>query len=501
MSQQVVKMIPGKKHAPEDLGRVLIVGMGKSGVSSLAYCQKLLGSRVSTLAVVAGEGHADAYEAIPNSSEDLRNNDLFKAFISEDDIRGEYDICIISPGIPEHSALYDKAVSLSKEVVSEVEFAWRESAATSSWVGITGTNGKTTTTALVAHILQAAGKAATAVGNIGDTCLDAVAKGQTDIYVAELSSYQLASTKFFAANVAVLLNITPDHLAWHGSFAAYEDAKLKLFANHTPEKESIAIVDATDERTRAFLKKVRHDGGQAGSAWVSVPLGTAAGLEGDMRLACGSRNAAFIHEGMLRLAFGEEEQDIIRVDELQIQGRHNVANALAAASVAQFFHVPKQTISAALRDFAALEHRIEPCGVIDGVCFYNDSKATNIDAVLTALAAFTEKQVLLLVGGQDKGSSVDPLTQACLDDGVKVVCFGEAGLRFYQYLSGQGVEAWQTADMKEAFECACKQAQPEDVVLLSPACASFDEFDSFEHRGIVFKELVSKCRQTQAPKA
>lgn len=501
MLSKHLKMIPGKKHAPENLGRVLIVGMGKSGASALRYCLELLGSRITDLAVVVGEGHTDAYEALPVSSELLRNNERFTAFISQDDVRGKYDLCIISPGIPEHSALYRKVLSLSSEVVSEVEFAWRESAVDSCWVGITGTNGKTTTTALVAHILQAAGKAATAVGNIGDTCLDAVHKGQTDIYVAELSSYQLASIKLFAADVAVLLNITPDHLSWHGNLEAYEAAKLKLFMNQPLGEKNVAVIDATDDVSRAFLKRARQQWAQSSKGRSYIPIGTAAGLEGDMRLACGSKNAAFIRDKSLCLAFQEEEQEILNMNDLQMQGRHNVANALAASAVARALAVPVQTIAAALKDFAALEHRIEPCGVVDGIHFYNDSKATNIDAALTALAAFTEKQVILLVGGQDKGSSVDPLVQACLADKVRVVCFGEAGPRFYEALAAQKISVQQAPHMNQAFECAYKQAQPEDVVLLSPACASFDEFSSFEHRGNAFKELVAELMQTTTSKA
>ena len=166
-------------------------------------------------------------------------------------VGGPFDLCVASPGIPASSTLYADAAAVSAEVVSEVELAWRESAADSRWAAVTGTNGKTTVTSLVAHLLRAAGEDAGAVGNIGETCLGAVAAGGTRTYVAEVSSYQLASTSRFAPDAAVLLNVTPDHLAWHGGFEAYRDAKLKVLANLPRVPGSVAVLDATDDVTRA----------------------------------------------------------------------------------------------------------------------------------------------------------------------------------------------------------------------------------------------------------
>ena len=170
---------------------------------------------------------------------------------------GSFDLCIASPGISQFSAFYEAAAAVSAEVISEVEFAWRESAADSRWVAVTGTNGKTTACALAAHVLAGAGLAAAAVGNIGDPCIEAVAAGRTDVYVAEVSSYQLASTARFAPNVAVLLNITPDHLHWHRSFEAYRDAKLKLLANLPGVPGAVAVLDATNDVVRAEVRRLR----------------------------------------------------------------------------------------------------------------------------------------------------------------------------------------------------------------------------------------------------
>ena len=213
-------LLADRKQAPVDLGRVLILGLGKSGKAVTSYCLNLLGTRVQALAIAAGtySREADAWAA------EARRQGATVLFDHEV-IEGAYDLCIASPGISQFSDFYRSAEAACAEVISEVEFAWRESAKASRWVAVTGTNGKTTTTALTAHLLKEAGFAAAAVGNIGETCIDAVAAGATDIYVAETSSYQLASTKDFAPDVAIMLNITPDHLAWHRSHENYAEAK------------------------------------------------------------------------------------------------------------------------------------------------------------------------------------------------------------------------------------------------------------------------------------
>ena len=236
-----VEMIAGKKHAPKFLGRVLILGPGKSGTAAAEYCLDVLGSRVEVLAVAAGAPG----EAALAWAEGARERGAVVLFDHET-IEGAYDLCIASPGISENSPFYRSAAAASAEVISEVEFAWRESDASSKWVAITGTNGKTTTTALTCHLLREAGANAAAVGNIGETCIDAVAAGNTDVYVAETSSYQLASTRLFAPDVAVVLNITPDHLSWHGSLEAYAAAKWKVLAN-LGASGGVAVLDACDD--------------------------------------------------------------------------------------------------------------------------------------------------------------------------------------------------------------------------------------------------------------
>lgn len=483
-----------KKHAPNHLGRVLILGLGKSGKAAVVYLLRELGSRVESITIAAGDRTPSA-EACAVEYESQGARVLFDHRSIED----HYDLCIASPGISQFSAFYESAAQASDEIISEVEFAWRESAADSRWVAVTGTNGKTTTTAFIAHILQYAGENAVAVGNIGDTCLEAVMRGNADIYVAETSSYQLASTCDFAPQVAVLLNITPDHLKWHQSFENYHAAKLKVFSNLD---EATAILDATDPIVREVVKsfKVRtpQDRGFA-----YIPLGAAEGLAVNMREVCGSENAAYVHDDVLTVEFEGELNALVCADELQLKGTHNVSNALAAASAALVLGLKAEVIAEALRSFAPLEHRIEPCGMVGGVALFNDSKATNVDATLHALDAFGTTKPIVLLGGDDKGTDLAELVKAAKLHCKAVVCFGAAGPRFLDAFtpsssaqsenpSQELLPVYSARNLETALDEALRHAEPGDVIVLSPACASFDEFTSFEERGRTFKELVSK---------
>ena len=479
-----VEMIAGKKHAPKNLGRVLILGLGKSGTAAAEYCLDALGSRVETLAVAAGAPG----EAALAWAEGARERGAVVLFDHET-IEGAYDLCIASPGISENSPVYRSAAAASAEVISEVEFAWRESDASSKWVAITGTNGKTTTTALTCHLLREAGMNAAAVGNIGETCIDAVAAGNTDVYVAETSSYQLASTRLFAPDVAVVLNITPDHLSWHGSLEAYAAAKWKVLAN-LGVSGGVAVLDACDDAVRAKIRELRARGGVP---FRYIPIGGASGLGADMRATCGTGAAAFRGDGgQLVVAWDGRVSDLVFVDDLQIKGGHNQQNALAAAACALVLGATDTAVGEGLLTFRPLEHRIEPAGLVDGVACYNDSKATNVDATLVALTAFLPTRPIVLLGGRDKGTDLAPLVAACEENARAVVCFGEARERFLAAFAGSAVSPVLSAGtMEEALDAALSIAEDGDVVVLSPACASFDEFSCFEERGDVFKRLVA----------
>ena len=513
-----------------DIGRVLVLGLGKSGKSLARYCAGLIGSRVSSLFIAAGARTDDSVAFV----ESLDCEGVAYAF-GDDALErfaggGQtFDICIASPGIPYWHDLYVTGSAISGELISEVEFAWRESSPDSTWIAITGTNGKTTTTSCCAHVLQECGFAAAAVGNIGDVCLDAVQAGQTQVYVTEVSSYQTYSTRYFAPDLAVMLNITPDHIHWHKTFEAYRDAKFNLldnmskaalaqkvdgsegrlplgwcprFADDSASKRiltrPIAVMDATNDVVRTKVRQLKAlDFEERGFDY--VPMGTAEGIHGDMRARCGADNAAFIDlQRVMHVAFEGVEHVLLNVDELKIKGAHNASNALAAAAVAVVLGADDEAISAALRSFAPLEHRIEPCGCVGGIECFNESKATNVDATLKALEAFPGRRVIALLGGDDKGTELKDLVKSSFAHASAVVCFGTAGPRFEQAfheaaaLAPEGYVVLHRKHLADALDAALSLAEAGDVVLLSPACASFDEFSSFEERGRVFKQLVAQ---------
>ena len=425
-----VEYLADRKRARTRLGRVLVLGLGVSGKAAAEYCLGLLGDRVDALAVAAGAPNDDSLAW----AEAARAAGAVVLFDHED-IEGAYDLCIASPGISQFSPFYASAEAASAEVISEVEFAWRESAAASRWVAVTGTNGKTTTTALATHLLRVAGLDAVAVGNIGDPCIKAVAAARAEVYVAEVSSYQLASTRDFAPDVAVVLNITPDHLAWHRSHEHYAQAKWKVLANMGAVPGATAVLVACDEAVRARIREVRAAGG---FPFAYVPVGAAAGVGGDMRAACGAANAAFRGAGgRLTVALDGTVSELVSVDDLQITGEHNQANALVA------------------------------------------------------LRAFLPARPIVLLGGRDKGTDLAPLVAACEEHAKAVVCFGEARERFAAAFADAALPVFGAPALEAALAAALAAAEPGDVVVLSPACASFDEFSCFEERGDVFKALVA----------
>ena len=448
------------------MSNVLVLGLGKAGLAAARHAL----AAGDSLTVYAGPSS----EASLQAARPLQDAGARVVFDTEE-VQGSYELCIASPGISQNSAFYKSAQAASAELVGECEYAYRLSP--HDWLAVTGTNGKTTTTALLAHLLNAAGKLAYPCGNIGDTCTESVEhRREGEALVAEMSSYGLASTSRFAPQVAALLNITPDHLSWHGSLEAYAAAKLKIFDNMGPG--CTAVVCAEVPGSGKLVASLRQRGITA------VCVGVQA--EAD----CAFERA----DGMLCVSLGGQLSELCRASELQIKGPHNVMNALAAASCALAYGCSAQGVAQGLRSFAALEHRIEPCGSVGGVSYYNDSKATNVDAVLVALKAFPGQPVVLLLGGRDKGTDLAPLVEACKGPVRMAVVYGEAAERFYAAFEGSGIELAREPGMREAFARASQEAQPGEVVLLSPACASFDEFRSFNHRGEVFKGLVAALK-------
>ena len=392
-----------------------------------------------------------------------------------------FDKVIVSPGIPPASGFFQAGEAASREghVIGEVEYAWRVSP--ERWLTITGTNGKTTTTALTEHLMRASGLPARAVGNIGTPAVACVGdRAAGEWFVAELSSFQLATTYDFRPRAAALLNVTPDHLAWHGTMEAYAEAKERMFQNMGGD--DLAVVSIDDPWCKEVTGRLESRGVRCAQLSVMVePAG---------------RDAAYLRAGgMLTVRLDGTDIELVHADDLLIKGEHNVQNALAASTLALAAGADADAVREGLVTFSALEHRIEPCGELGGVRFVNDSKATNTDSVEKALTAFEPGTVILLAGGHDKGSSLDSLSAAVCASVRVAVCFGAAGQRFYDAFSSQagetGLKVILCERMADALAAGYAAARPGDVVLLSPACASFDEFSGFEERGRVFKGMVA----------
>jgi UDP-N-acetylmuramoylalanine--D-glutamate ligase len=412
-------------------------------------------------------------------------------FADLDEIAGFFDLAVVSPGIPPHSALVIQARAHARELIGEPELAFRLSP--EHWCVVTGTNGKTTTTALVAHVLNACGIRARVAGNIGTTCMEAIQEREPGEYlVTELSSYQLAYANTIRPEAAILLNITPDHLVWHGSFEAYREAKLSLFARM--EAGAPAVIDATLADTRAVVR-ARRD-----AARRTIPIGTTDGIGGDMTARCGAPEAAFVDPDtlMLTCVIDGRRTAVLEASRLRIRGEHNQENALAAASVALALGADPGEVATGLASFEPLEHRIEPCGVIGNVAFFNDSKATNPEATIKALIAVDGTPLVTLLGGCDKNTPLDDLVEVAEATCRMVICYGAAGPRFAEAFAaskhGSTLVCLLKPDLRSAFDAAVAGAQPGDAVLLSPACSSFDEFLSYGQRGAVFKALAAALR-------
>ena len=457
----------------DNLGDVLVLGLGKTGEAVADYLleQRECG-RVASVTVYGG------LKSEPNEATRALASAGAKVVFGTEDVQGHYDLAVSSPGISEFCDFYASAKAAADEIVGEPELAWRMSP--ERWVGITGTNGKTTTTTLARDLLRAGGLAAEAVGNIGTMAIGEVARrAPGEWLVAELSSFQLATSKRLHPHVGVLLNVTPDHLYWHNTMENYAAAKEKLFANL--DAGDLAVISDGDQWCRDVARRCAERGLR-----VCRLLG-AGELPRDDE-AC----AAWLDEdGTLVVRIDGADTRLVNKDELSIFGEHNIENALAASACALACDVAAADVRAGLIDFRPLEHRIEPCGESRGVRFVNDSKATNTDAVCKALTAFEPGRVIILLGGHDKGTDLSEMAEQVSACARVAVCFGEAGERIASCVEAAGGAVERAEHLEQALDCAIALAHEGDVVLLSPACSSFDEFGGFEERGRAFKALVA----------
>lgn len=445
--------------------KVLVSGVAKSGISAACLLKKL--------GAVVTVQDAKTEDKLQEQANELKSKGInLYLGANPDDIVENFDLLVMSPGVPTDLPFVNKAREKNIPVIGEIELAY--GFCKSPIVGITGTNGKTTTTTLVGDICKAHFKNTFVVGNIGnpfaDITLDTTADGAV---VAELSSFQLETIVDFSPKVSAVLNITPDHLNRHHTMENYVAAKERVFENQS--SEDYCILNYNDECTRSMAKRTK-----ANVVYFALNRELNEGIYSDSK-------SIYIR------AFDYDEK-VLDINELNILGGHNVENAMAAIGCALAMGVPIETIRKVLREFKAVEHRIEYVTTVNGVDFYNDSKGTNPDASIKAVEAMT-KPICLIAGGYNKGSSFDEWIKTFKGKVKFVAVIGEVTDIITKTLDKEGFTDYKTAEtFEEAIDLCYSNAQPGDCVLLSPACASWDMFKSYEQRGEIFKDYVRKLK-------
>jgi UDP-N-acetylmuramoylalanine--D-glutamate ligase len=385
----------------------------------------------------------------------------------------EQDLIVVSPGVPAKIPPLEQARSKGIPVWSEVELAWRF--LRGKLVAITGSNGKTTTTSLVAHILKTAEIPTLVGGNIGVPLLALVERSlDTTVTVAEISSFQLETIEAFRPEIGVLLNLSPDHLDRHATLDEYARAKMRMLENQLDR--DAAVLNADDPEVTRRMPSKPH------IYWFSRQKRVAEG--------------AFIRDDQIVFRADGAENVLARREDIPLRGDHNVENVLAACAAAYLAGSAPAAIAAGVKSFPGVEHRLEFVAEISGVAFYNDSKATNVDATLKAVESFPGPLIVIL-GGKDKGSPYTPLREPLAKRARLAILIGAATEKIAADLEG-AVTLERAGTLERAVEMAMERARPGDMVLLAPACASFDQFENFEHRGRVFKELVAALKNQSA---
>jgi len=449
-----------------DNKRVLVVGLGKSGVASALFL-KARGARVTVSDIKSGDELRNEIPALLDHGITVETGGH-----GERTFRGQ-DLIVVSPGVPVDAPLLVQARSLGEPVIGEIELAAQF--LPGPIVAITGSNGKTTTTTLTGEILAAGGLSALVGGNIGTPAISLAerANPQTAI-VLEVSSFQLETIQTFHPRIAVVLNVTPDHLDRHRALEVYVDAKARIFENQ--RGDDFAVLNGDDPICLSMAARTR-----AQVFWFSRQREVSQG--------------AWVRNGMIVFRGGagqSSQREIMLVSEIPLKGAHNLENVLAAVSAGALMGCEPEKIRQAVKNFKAVEHRLEFVATIHGVDYYNDSKATNVDATIKALESFTAN-IHLILGGKDKGSDYSVLNDLLRQRVKRVYTIGAAAGKIEsQIVSSKngGPEIVHAETLENAVRKANAVAEPGDVVLLAPACASFDQFKNYEQRGQVFKEIV-----------
>ncbi len=448
--------------------KVLVVGAGISGFAAAKLAKKL------GAAVVLSDAKAE--ENIKFDLQVLRAAGVEIILgPQQESLLDGVDMALVSPAVPLRIPLLQAAIKRGIPVKSEVEFAYE--LARAPIYAVTGTNGKTTTVTLLGLLMKTVYDTVGVGGNIGvPLCEEVVRVGDKGCTVAEISSYQMEASQNFHPQIAAVLNVTPDHVVRHGSLAVYQQMKEKLFARQT--KDDYLVLNYDDEHTCSMAARAHS---------------TICFFSRRQRLDEG----AFVADDTIVIRWQGVTYPVLPVDELRIKGGHNVENALAAVAVAFLAGAAPEKMAGVLRAFPGVEHRIEPVVELNGVMYYNDSKATNTDSAIKALDSFAG-HIVLIAGGDDKMTDLTDFMQLVCARTDALILVGNAAARFKEaaLAGGYRPECIYEAgySMEKAVELAHALAKPPQVVLLSPACASFDMFDGFEQRGRVFKELVMKLK-------
>jgi UDP-N-acetylmuramoylalanine--D-glutamate ligase len=439
---------------------IVILGAGESGTGA---------------AILAGKLGMN-----PFVSEHALIKEKFRTILKEEDIdfeEGDHNEGIIlhadeiikSPGIPDTVPIIQKAIKKGIPVISEIEFAGRHTDA--KMICITGSNGKTTTTLLIHHILKSAGFNVGLAGNVGSSFARSVAKYEYDYYVLEISSFQLDGMYTFRPDISILLNITPDHLdRYENDFGKYTSSKFRILQNQGPEDYFIYCADDAVIQEELAKRIITPE---------SLPFTTLGEIEGE---------GAFLKDNKLIFCIKQKEFHMT-LEEMALQGRHNIYNSMAAGIAARLLDIRKDTIKQCLSDFQNVEHRLEFVASIHGIEFINDSKATNVNSTWYALESL-QKKVIWIAGGQDKGNNYSALEPMVKSRVRSIICLGKDNRKIKKYFAGMVESIYETQSADEAVRMGYQIAQKGEVVLLSPACASFDLFENYEDRGNQFKQAV-----------
>ncbi len=437
--------------------KVLIMGFSMSGKSAAKY--------------LARHG-ADVFitENREQKEEDLKDIQELEGLGIKIEFGGNSDeflndsyMAIVSPSVPKESELYKKVQEKNIQIISEIELAYKETGR--PFIGITGTNGKTTVTALTSHILSSEYKAPEC-GNIGvppTSLLD----NDVDYFVCELSSFQMEHTNAFKAQIACWTNFTPDHITWHGTLENYFNAKAKLFRN--PTASAFAVLNGADEKLLEFSKTVG---------------GTVFLFDKEVE-----DNCCYIKDESIFYKRNGKEEFIIKLADCPLIGHHNYQNIMCCVIMAKIIGISNEHIQERIKDFVVPEHRLEKVREYNGITFYNDSKATNPEASIVAINSFNNTDVTLIAGGRDKLTTLDEFCESVKQHIKTVILIGEATERFEEALKKSGFDNILKADTMESAIDKAIELKPNNV-LLSPACASFDMFKGYEERGTVFKNYV-----------